>query len=204
MVYDIYLTNQDRKMKALARTLLLTTALIGVPAFAAVELKGAKFEDTYQVASQTLQLNGAGVRVKFIIDVYAAGLYLPKKDGNAASAVAQSGPKGVKIVLLRDLTGEDFAEAMVKGFKNNNSDADVTRMQPKLDALRSLMLSFGSVKKGTSIHFDYAPATGTRILVDGKQRGSDIAGEDFYQAVLRIWLGNSPVDSDLKKDMLGK
>ncbi|WP_374318863.1 chalcone isomerase family protein [Aquabacterium sp.] len=191
-------------MKALARTLLLTTALIGVPAFAAVELKGAKFEDTYQVASQTLQLNGAGVRVKFIVDVYAAGLYLPKKDGNAASAVAQSGPKGVKIVLLRDLTGEDFAEAMVKGFKNNNNDADVTRMQPKLDALRSLMLSFGSVKKGTSIHFDYAPATGTRILVDGKQRGSDIAGEDFYQAVLRIWLGNSPVDSDLKKDMLGK
>jgi len=191
-------------MKALARTLLLTSALISVPAFAAVELKGAKFEDTYQVANQSLQLNGAGVRVKFIVDVYAAGLYLPKKDGNAASVVAQPGAKGVKIVLLRELSGEDFAEAMVKGFKGNNSEADVARLQPKLDALRSLMLTFGSVKKGTSIHFDYAPATGTRILVDGKQRGSDIAGEDFYQAVLRIWLGNSPVDGDLKKELLGK
>lgn len=191
-------------MKTIARTLLLTSALFSLPAFAAIEVKGVKFADTYQVANQNLQLNGAGVRVKFIIDVYAAGLYLAKKDTNAASAVTQSGAKGVQIVLLRDLSGEDFAEAMIKGFKANNSEADVSRMQAKLDALRALMLAFGSVKKGTPIHFDYIPGTGTRISVEGKQRGSDIAGEDFYQAVLRIWLGNSPVDSDLKKDLLGK
>ena len=42
-------------------------------------VKSAKFEDNLQVAGQNLVLNGAGVRVKIIVDVYAAGLYLPAR-----------------------------------------------------------------------------------------------------------------------------
>jgi hypothetical protein len=29
-----------------------------------------------------------------------------------------------------------------------------------------------------------------------------IAGEDFYNAVLRVWLGPQPADADLKKGIL--
>ena len=32
---------------------------------------------------------------------------------------------------------------------------------------------------------------------------SAIAGDDFYNALLRIWIGDKPVDADLKKGMLG-
>ena len=35
-------------------------------------------------------------------------------------------------------------------------------------------------------------------------RGRDIAGDDFYKALLRIWLGNKPVQDDLKPALLGK
>lgn len=187
-----------------ARKWLLGVVLASaLPAWAAVDIKGAKFNDTYQIGSQALQLNGAGVRVKIIVDVYAAGLYVPHKEHSAAALLSQAGPKSLQIVLLRDLTGEDFAEAMVKGFRKNNSDNDIAKFQPKIDELHNLMVGFGTVKKGTSIHIDNNPGSGTRVLVDGVQKGQDVSGDDFYSALLRIWLGGSPVDSELKDALLG-
>lgn len=191
-------------MKSITRKLaLITLWAMTLPAWAAVEIKGAKFNDTYQLGNQALQLNGAGVRVKIVVDVYAAGLYVPHKEHNAAALISQPGPKSMQIVLLRDLTGEDFADAMIKGFKKNNNDNDVAKYQHKLDEIRTLMMGFGQVKKGTSIHIDNTPGMGTRVLVDGVQKGADMVGDDFYAALLRIWLGNSPVDSDLKEALIG-
>lgn len=169
---------------------------------AAVEVRGVKFADTTSVAGQSLQLNGAGVRVKVIIDVYAAGLYVGKRDASAQALLSQAGAKSMQIVLLRDLTGEDFAEAMIKGFRQNNSEADITRHQARLDDLRKTMVAFGTVKKGTAIQLNLVPGAGIRTLVDGAQKGTDIQGDDFYAALLKIWLGTKPVDDDLKEGLL--
>lgn len=186
------------------RNLVMFAALAAaLPAWALVEIKGARFNDTYQLGNQSLQLNGAGVRVKIVVDVYAAGLYVVRKDHNATALIGQAGPKSMQIVLLRDLTGEDFADAMVKGFKKNNSESDVAKFQAKLDEIRTLMMGFGPVKKGTTIHIDNTPGAGTRVLVDGVQKGNEMPGDDFYAALLRIWLGPSPVDSDLKEALIG-
>lgn len=191
-------------MKTFARKLVLAAGLMALlPAFAAVEIKGAKFADTYQLGNQALSLNGAGVRVKLIVDVYAAGLYVPKKDHTAATLINEAGPKSMQIVLLRNLTGETFADAMVTGFKKNNSEADVAKFQAKMDEIRNMMLNFGEVKKGTVIHIDHLPGAGTHVLVDGVQKGGEIVGDDFFAALLKIWLGPSPVDADLKDALLG-
>ncbi len=190
-------------MKSFTRKLILSTIVAAaLPAWAALDIKGAKFNDTYQLANQPLHLNGAGVRVKVIVDVYAAGLYVAKKEHTASALLSQTGPKSMQIVLLRDLTGEDFADAMIKGFHKNNSDADVTRFQARLEDLRKTMVSFGTVKKGTAIQLNLVPGAGIRTLVDGSQKGSDIQGEDFYAALLKIWLGSKPVDDDLKTGLL--
>lgn len=191
------------KIKHTLRIASLAAAVLVAPAFAAVEVAGVKFEDTAQVANQPLVLNGAGLRTKVIVKVYAAGLYVGKKDTTAAGVLAQPGAKSVHAVMLRDLTGEDFADAMAKGFKANNSAADLAKHQAKLDELRALMLTVGEAKKGSSIHIDYVPGAGTRILFNGQQKGKDIPGEDFYQGLLKIWLGSDPVDSDLKAGLLG-
>lgn len=187
----------------LFRSLLLSAALIVSPAWATVSIKGAKFNDTYQLNNQPLQLNGAGVRVKVIIDVYAAGLYLPRKERTAASVLAQSGAKSLQIVLLRDLTGEDFADAMIKGFRKNHTDAEQARYQGKIDEIKALMLAFGEVKKGAVIHINLQPGSGTYVLVNGERKGPTIPGDDFYNALLQIWLGEHPVDADLKEALLG-
>jgi hypothetical protein len=184
-----------------AWALALLSAL-SLQAQAAVEVRGVKFADTTTVAGQPLQLNGAGVRVKVIVDVYAAGLYVGKRDASPQIVLSQPGAKSMQIVLLRDLTGEDFADAMIKGFLKNNSEAEVARFQGRLDELRKTMVSFGTVKKGTAIQLNLVPGAGIRTLVDGAQKGSDIQGDDFYAALLKIWLGNKPVDDDLKTGLL--
>lgn len=190
-------------MKSFARSLVLAAAVAALPAMAAVQVKSAKFEETLQVGSQALVLNGAGVRVKIIVDVYAAGLYLPNKVRSEGKAIASTGAKSMQIVLLRDLTGEKFAEAMIDGFKANNTDADIAKYQGKLDQLRSLMLTFGTVKEGTTINMTSIPGAGLRVYINGQQKGTEITGDDFYQAMLKIWLGEKPVDSDLKSALLG-
>ncbi len=188
---------------SLAGLLLALACLVTPPAWAVREVRGVKFSDSSPLGGQVLQLNGVGVRVKVIVDVYAAGLYLPHKEASPTNIFDMPGPKSMHIVLLRDLTGEDFADAMIKGFRKNNSDSDNAKYLPRIEAIRDNMLTFGNVKKGTSIHIDFVPGAGTRAVIGGVQKGNDIPGEDFYAALLKIWLGNHPVDTSLKEDLLG-
>lgn len=190
-------------MKAFVRTALAGAMLtLALGAQAAVDISGIKFNDSVTVAGQNLQLNGAGKRVRVIIDVYAMGLYVPKAETDAGALLRGPGPKSVQIVLMRDLSGEDFAEAMVKGFNQNHSDADRARFQARLDELSTAMRGFGKIKKGTTVNINLVPGAGLRVLVDGEQRAKDIPGDDFYTAIMKIWLGDKPVDTGLKDGLL--
>jgi hypothetical protein len=53
------------------------------------------------------------------------------------------------------------------------------------------------------VHLDYLPDVGTRVVVDGQERIT-IPGEDFFRAMLHIWIGDKPVDGRLRDAMLGK
>jgi len=56
--------------------LACSLALAAVNTYA-VEVAGAKIEDTVSVSNQNLVLNGAGIRKKLFIKVYVGALYLP-------------------------------------------------------------------------------------------------------------------------------
>jgi len=186
-------------MNSWIRSLALGLALAAPFAWSAVEVKGVRFEDTRQIGTQTLQRNGTGVRVKLVFDVYAASLYLPRKETSAAAVMSMPGPKSLQIVLLRELSGEEFADAMMTGFRQNHSEADQARYKARLEEVRSAMMAFGKVRKGTVVHFELVPGVGTQLLVNGERKGTPMAGEDFYNAMLAIWLGEQPVDKALKR-----
>ena len=54
------------------------------------------------------------------------------------------------------------------------------------------------------LDLDWLPGNGLRLSVAGQVRGKLIEGEDFYRALLRVWLGEKPVQADLKQALLGK
>lgn len=168
-----------------------------------VEVEGVKLEPTAQVGGAALQLNGAGVRTRVIVKVYVAGLYVPAKANNAAALLAQKGPRRIAITMLRNVDADTFASALIEGLQKNHSEAQLAGYKAQIDALNANLKAAGEAKKGDVIHLDFAPDAGTRVVVNGKPQGSAIAGDDFYTAVLRIWLGDKPADSDLKKGLLG-
>ena len=186
----------------LLAALSLTVAAAGAHA-QAVELEGVKLDATAQVGGAALVLNGAGLRTRAIFKVYVAGLYVPQKANNAAALLAQKGPRRVAITMLRSVDGDSFAGALVEGLQKNHSDAQFAGFKAQADALSANLKAAGEAKKGDVIHLDFAPDAGTRVVVNGKAQGGAIAGEEFFTAVLRIWLGDKPADADLKKGMLG-
>jgi hypothetical protein len=190
-------------MKTIAA--LLLAALLPLAGFAA-EVAGVKLDDKARIdaAGPELVLNGAGVRTRLVVKVYVGGLYLAEKKSAAADAIALGGPKRVSITMLRDVGAQQFSEALNDGFRANNSAAEVERLKGSLDELTGIMNALGEAKKGNVIALDFLPGTGTRVLVNGEAKGKPIAGDEFYRALLRVWLGDKPVDSDLKKGMLGQ
>jgi hypothetical protein len=180
---------------------LLLVLLLALPASAA-EVAGVKIDDKASVGSTELVLNGAGLRKRVFFQVYAIGLYFPKKIPSAPEAINAPGPKRVSIHMLRNVAAEQFSEALADGIKANHSEAEARALEPRVRELAAIMAAVKEAKKGMHIALDWTEA-GTQVLIQGKPAGAPIAGEDFYRALLRIWLGDQPVQDDLKKALLG-
>ena len=178
---------------------VLLSFLIACSAFGA-DVAGVKLPDE----DQKLLLNGAGLRKRAFFQVYAIGLYLPQKKASAADAIGAAGPKRVAIHMLRDVDADQFSGALADGIKDNHSEADAKALEPRIKQLGATMAEMKEAKKGMRITLDWVPAAGTQVTVEGKSAGAPIPGEDFYRALLRIWLGDKPVQDDLKKALLGE
>jgi len=177
----------------------LLLALFALPAFAA-EVGGVKLDDKASVGGQELVLNGAGIRTRALFKVYVGSLYVPAKASNLAGVVAK-GPRRIQMNLLRNLSADQLVDALLDGLKDNNSEQEMTSMKPQVDQLVSIMKSLGDVKEGSVVTLDFVDGA-TRISLDGQAKGA-IPGETFNQALTKVWLGEKPVQADLKKAMLG-
>ncbi len=177
---------------------ILVALLIAFPAWAA-DVAGVRIDDKARVGDTEVSLTGAGLRKRLFFQVYAIGLYVrdPKAD-----LIAQAGPKRVAIHMLRDVGADQFTEALTEGIKSNHTEAELAALEPRVQQLAAIMAEVGEAKKGMAIALDWTGAE-TRLLVGGKPVGKPIAGEDFYRALLRIWLGEKPVQDDLKKALAG-
>jgi hypothetical protein len=167
------------------------------------EVEGVKLDPSAQVGGAALQLNGAVLRTRVFFKVYVAGLYVPQKSSSAATLLAQKGPRRVAITMLRNVDADTFSGALVEGLRANHSEAQMAAMKAQVDALTASFKAAGEAKKGDLIDLDFLPDSGTQLTVNGQARGSAIAGEEFFTALLRVWLGDKPADADLKKGMLG-
>jgi len=184
-------------------TRIVLLCLVALPGFAA-EVAGVKLEDRDRVANTELVLNGAGLRRRVFFQVYAAGLYLQEKKALAAEAIAAGGPKRVAMHMLRDVGADQLSSALAEGIRDNHSEAEAKALEPRVRQLGAIMAQLKEAKEGMRITLDWLPGAGTQVTVNGQAAGAPIPGEDFYRALLRIWLGEHPVQDDLKKALLGE
>jgi Chalcone isomerase-like len=177
---------------------MLLLLLAAFPSWAA-DVAGVKIDDKTRVGNTELSLTGAGLRKRAFFQVYAIGLYVQDRK---ADPISQSGPKRVQIHMLRDVSADTFTEALAEGIKANHSEAEAKALDPRVKQLGATLAEIKEAKKGMTIALDWT-GSATQLVIDARPAGRPIEGEDFYRALLRIWLGDQPVQEDLKKTLLG-
>ena len=193
----------DPKTATVAAVFAACLALLPQASPAATEVAGIKLDDTVTVANQRLVLNGAGIRTRAIFKVYVAALYLPQKKETLKDIAALPGARRVAVVMLREVSSEDLGEAMITGIRKNSTAEETRRFGPQMMKMTDIFAKIPKLKKGESFNLDWVPGSGTVVSVEGKPVADPIPDEAFYNAILKIWLGDDPADSDLKPAMLG-
>ena len=195
----------------MTRTLLaafLLTAVAALPLAAhALEIEGVKIDDKITLVSggPELVLNGAGVRHKLaFIKVYVGSLYLTKKNSDRDAVLADPGPKRVSMhILSNEVSASDLIASMNNAMAANLVPHELALLEKRISALNTMMATVKSISKGSVVNIDYIPNVGTRITINGQEKLT-ILGEEFFRALMQIWIGNQPVDGRLRDAMLGK
>ena len=168
----------------------------------AAEVEGVKLSDTLHIGEHDLVLNGAGVRSKFFFDMYVAALYVTEKKDSSDAILTGAGENRVAMHMLRDISSETLSKSFNKSISLNLSPSERAALDVQLKQLAVLFAMMSEARKGDVITLDYLPGTGTEINFNDVTIGK-IEGAAFNVALLKVWLGNKPVQENLKKQLLG-
>ncbi len=174
-------------------------ALASISNLYATTLAGVTLPDTVQAAGTTLTLNGLGVRTKFVVKVYVAGLYLDRKSSDPEAIMKFDAPKRIVMQFVHGASKNQMSDAFYDAFKDNTPDA-ITTMKVEIDRL---LAAIEPVKDGDQMVFTYIPGAGTTFAVNGKDKLT-IASAAFSHTLFSVWLGPKPPNASLKKGLLGQ
>lgn len=179
--------------------------LVGFGAGASVQaakLEGQRFDDTLRMADKTLLLNGLGLRGVAWIKAFVAGLYLPVRSTDAAQVLRMPGPKRLRLQMLLEASSQELSKAVRRGVSKNETPAAQLALSERVTQFNRSVDAIGTLQKGDALDVDYLPGQGTQLRFNGKAMGATIPGEDFYQTLLKIFIGERPVDERLKEGLL--
>ena len=186
-------------MKQLISIILLSFT-IAVPA-RALSVAGVTLPESMAAGDSALVLNGAGIRTKWMMDIYAGGLYLESKSANANEIIAADKPMAIKLHMVSGMiTSEKMTDATMEGFKNTTG-GNMAPLKPYIDSFLAVFKE--PISEGDVFDIIYLPGKGLDINKNGEFKGTVAGGLPFKQAVWGIWLGDKPADKNLKKGMLG-
>jgi len=147
-----------------------------------------------------LVLNGAGVRDKFFVDVYVGALYLKEKSKNIAQILNANDPMAVRLHIVSGLiTPEKMSKNTRNGFKKSTK-GNITPIKNQINKFINVFQN--GIKKFDVYDMIYIPGKGVKVYKNGKFKVT-AKGLDFKKALFGIWIGNDPIQNDLKEGMLG-
>ena len=164
-------------------------------------IAGVDLNDEVVVAGQTLKLNGAGIRTKFVFDIYVAAFYTGNSVYKISDINLKDQPMRMAMHFVYDeVSKEKLVDGWNDGFEDNLSDEQFKKLKSRINLFNGL---FSTVKAGDVIDLDYIPGKGTLVNINNENKGV-VSGSEFYKALLMIWLGEEPVGDDLKSALLGQ
>ncbi len=156
---------------------------------------------TATCAEQALQLNGYGDRKKFFIKLYVASLYTQQKIADEDQLLNMQQALCMRLSITSSkITSEKMIKATHEGFEKSTK-GNIAPIETEVEMFLSWLEQ--PIKKGDVFEFAFVPHNKTQVSKNGNVLGS-IESKDFSAALYAIWLGDMPVQQDLKNNLLGK
>lgn len=181
------------------KLLTFASALMMSFTLQAMEVAGVSIPQTLKLEDSSLELNGAGIRRKFFMDLYVGSLYVETKSSDAAAIINSEHPVAIQLDIISGMiTSERMVDTVNEGFE--------VATDGKMDHLRERLNSFLAVfnekiETGDQFVMKMVPGKGLSAYKNGKYL-TTVEGNDFGQTLLSIWLGEKPADRKLKKGLL--
>ena len=186
------------KLKSIA---LIAAMFVFFISDAQLTINGVTLPATVKQGTADLVLNGGGIRKKLFFKLYTGGLYLSAKNKSAADIVAADKPTAFRLTITSGvINSNNLSEAVEEGF-SKSMKGNTAPLQDKINVLVSTFKS-EEIKEGDMFELSYVPGEGVKAYKNGKLKNT-IPGLDFKKALFGIWLGEDPVDADLKTALLG-
>ena len=186
----------------IAACLVVVLLADAVPSHA-TDVSGLRIDDRATVADTVLVLNGAGDVAPSGKGAYVGAFYMRAKKHSLKEVDELAfWPKRIALTMLRDTSGDDLGETLVRGIQRNSSPEETRSFGLQLTRLGFVFGNIRQLRRGSSIAIDWIPGRGTVFVVDGKPIDEPIPGELFYAALLKVWMGSQPVDVGLRNAML--
>ncbi|MFP7755598.1 chalcone isomerase family protein [Thermodesulfobacteriota bacterium B35] len=188
-----------RPGQSLYTILLLCSLFITVPA-AGREVDGVTLPESIDLAGHHLLLNGAGVRSKYLLDIYVGALYLDHRQDNGAAIAAADAPMLMRMHFLFDgVPPERLRRGWMKGLKKRapHADAELERAMRQFCDLFTVR-----VRRHDVYDVAWLPGRGLEVSFNGHLLAA-IDSLPLKRALFAIWLGDPPGDPDLKRGLLG-
>ena len=153
-----------------------------------------------QYGGKTMVLNGVGVRKKFFMSMYLAGLYLPAKSKDAAAIMKADEPMSIRLAITSSLISPaKMKSATLQGFQVGTG-GNIAPIKAEID---QMLNSFDKgVGPGDIYELTNVPGSGVHVIRNGKLVET-IRSAAFKEALFGIWLSNTPVHAGLRTQLLG-
>jgi len=187
--------------RLMAALLMLSVAELALAQEAAEPKTGTKFAAN----DADMSLLGVGLRTKTVlkVKVYAIGLYV----ADSAIAGPLKGKAGTP-ELYKELVAGDFKKEVVMKFvrdvsTNQIRDAFRESLQGAGPKTEEWISYFNDIRSGQEIVIGWTPGVGLVTKVAGMDK-PPINDKPFAASVFSIWLGDKPVQDDIKKDLVAR
>lgn len=158
---------------------------------------GVSLPDSAKAGDTALVLNGMGLREKYMLDIYVAGLYLESKSSDAQAIIDADEAKQLVMVLKMDLGKDKLSESITEAVAGKGLSAEAMK------GINQIAAWMTDVSEGDKVILEYVPGTGTSLYIRGQKKGT-VQGFEVAKGLFAIYLGNPPVTKDLKNGLLGK
>ncbi len=169
------------------------------------ELTGVEPEEviTLSLGGEMLRLKGSSQEKMPAQSLYIGGLYLQQNQSNETvqDILQSTGPKRFVIYCQESsVKPEKLIRALNLGIVSNHTKEELVLLQPALDTFNQIWNT--EIKQGDKVWIDYLPEKGTVVTINNQERGL-IPGKDFYNAFLKSWIGEKPINRKIKRQLLG-